>query len=251
MSTKKKAAKKAVARRPAAKKAAKKTTARKASAKKAPVRKAVAKKAPVRKAAATKTAKNAPVRKAAAKKAAKKAPVRKAVAKKTAKKAPARKAAAKNVAKRPAPKRVRAPVRTPAGPTRVTTAPPDWRAATLARLRALIREAAPAAIEEPKWGGTPTWSQDGLITTGETYKQVVKLTFAHGAALPDPKRLFNASLAGGTRRAIDLREGESIDADAFKALVRAAVAHNAARVAAAKAKRSAGRKKRAADESEE
>ena len=249
MSTKKKAAKKATARRPAAKKAAKKTTARKASTKKAPARKAVAKK----------TAKKAPARSAAsrkvAKKTAKKAPARKAaarkVAKQTVRKAPARKAAAKKAAKRPASNRGGAPVRTPAGPTRVTTAPPDWRAATLARVRALIREADPQATETPKWGGTPTWEHDGLITTGETYRQVVKLTFAHGAALPDPKRLFNASLAGGTRRAIDLREGESIDADAFKALVRAAVAHNAARVAAAKAKRSAGRKTRAADESEE
>lgn len=141
--------------------------------------------------------------------------------------------------------------KTTAGPPRVTVAPPDWRVATLERLRTLILEAAPDAIEEPKWGGTPTWSLGGLITTGETYQKVVKLTFAHGAALPDPERLFNASLAGGTRRAIDVREGETIDATAFKALVRAAVAHNAARVAAAKAKRGAGKRKRAAEDGEQ
>ncbi|MDQ8165679.1 MAG: DUF1801 domain-containing protein [Gemmatimonadota bacterium] len=109
----------------------------------------------------------------------------------------------------------------------------DWRAETLARMRALIFAADPAMIEEQKWKkpsngmkGVPAWSHGGLICTGETYKQVVKLTFARGASLPDPAHLFNASLEGGTRRAIDIREGETIDARAFKALVKAAVAEN-------------------------
>jgi hypothetical protein len=102
----------------------------------------------------------------------------------------------------------------------------DWRGETLARVRALIHEAAPEVIEEWKWRGVPVWSQGGIICTGETYKSVVKLTFAKGAALEDPSRLFNASLDGNTRRAIDLREGGTIDAEAFKALVRAAVALN-------------------------
>lgn len=111
----------------------------------------------------------------------------------------------------------------------------DWRAKTLARMRALIFEAVPAMTEEQKWKkpsngmvGVPAWSHGGLICTGETYKQVVKLTFARGASLPDPARLFNASLEGGTRRAIDIREGETINARAFKALVKAAVAANTA-----------------------
>ena len=101
----------------------------------------------------------------------------------------------------------------------------DWRGKTLGRLRALIREADPDVVEEWKWGG-PVWSHDGLITTGETYKSVVKLTFARGAALKDPSGLFNSSLEGNTRRAIDVREGEKIDEKAFKTLVRAAVAMN-------------------------
>ena len=105
----------------------------------------------------------------------------------------------------------------------------DWRGATLARMRTLIREAVPDAVEEWKWRGTPVWSHQGILCTGETYKAVVKLTFAHGAALPDPKQLFNASLEGGTRRAIDIREGETVDARAFKALVKAAAARNAAK----------------------
>jgi hypothetical protein len=105
----------------------------------------------------------------------------------------------------------------------------DWRGETLARLRALIREAVPDVAEQWKWRGVPVWYRDGMICTGETYKQVVKLTFAKGAALPDPARLFNASLEGNTRRAIDLREGEAVDAEAFKALIRAAAALNAAR----------------------
>ena len=115
----------------------------------------------------------------------------------------------------------------------------DWRAATLERMRTLIKEAAPDAIEEVKWAkatspGVPTWSHDGLICTGETYKKVVKLTFAKGASLKDPKRLFNSSLDGNTRRAIDIQEGETVDAAAFKALVREAVALNKAGTSKAK-----------------
>ena len=102
-----------------------------------------------------------------------------------------------------------------------------WRGATLARMRALILEADPAMVEEWKWMGTPVWSHDGIVCTGESYKKVVKLTFAKGASLPDPKRLFNSSLEGNTRRAIDIAEGEAIDAAAFKTLIKAAVAHNA------------------------
>jgi hypothetical protein len=104
----------------------------------------------------------------------------------------------------------------------------DWRGKTLARMRKLIREADPEVVEEWKWRGTPVWSHDGILCTGESYKSVVKLTFAKGAALKDPARLFNASLEGNTRRAIDIREGEAVDADAFKALIRAAVALNTA-----------------------
>jgi hypothetical protein len=111
----------------------------------------------------------------------------------------------------------------------------DWREATLARMRALILEADPEMIEERKWKkpsnnmvGVPVWSHDGLVCTGETYKNVVKLTFARGAGIPDPSHLFNAGLEGGTRRAIDIREGEKIDARAFKALIKAAVAQNGA-----------------------
>ena len=102
-----------------------------------------------------------------------------------------------------------------------------WRAETLARMRALIHEADPDVTEEVKWMGTPVWSHDGIICTGEAYKQVVKLTFAKGASIPDPKGLFNSSLEGNTRRAIDIREGEKVDARAFKTLIKAAVARNA------------------------
>jgi hypothetical protein len=102
-----------------------------------------------------------------------------------------------------------------------------WRGETLARMRALILEADPEAIEEVKWMGTPVWSHNGIICTGEAYKQVVKLTFAKGASIPDPSRLFNSSLEGNTRRAIDIREGEKVDARAFKTLIKAAVARNA------------------------
>ena len=101
----------------------------------------------------------------------------------------------------------------------------DWRGETLARMRQLIRDADPGVMEEWKWE-TPVWSHDGIICTGETYKGKVKLTFAKGASLPDPKRLFNSSLEGNTRRAIDIAEGEAVDAAAFKALVRAAVELN-------------------------
>ena len=103
----------------------------------------------------------------------------------------------------------------------------DWRGETLRRMRKLIKEAAPGVAEEWKWMGTPVWSHDGIVCTGESYKQVVKLTFAKGASLADPTRLFNASLDGNTRRAIDIHEGEEIDAAAFKALIGAAVALNA------------------------
>jgi hypothetical protein len=110
----------------------------------------------------------------------------------------------------------------------------DWRGSTLQRLRELIREADPQVVEEWKWAkatspGTPVWSHDGGICTGETYKQVVKLTFFQGASLPDPAGLFNSSLEGKTRRAIDIREGEEVDEGAFKSLIREAVAFNAKR----------------------
>jgi hypothetical protein len=109
----------------------------------------------------------------------------------------------------------------------------DWRGKTLSTMRKLIKDADPAVVEEVKWvkatnPGVPTWSHDGIICTGETYKAVVKLTFAKGASLPDPAKLFNASLEGNTRRAIDIREGEPVDARAFKALIKAAVAFNTA-----------------------
>ncbi len=104
----------------------------------------------------------------------------------------------------------------------------DWRGETLARVRALIRQADPEVVEEWKWRGVPVWSHAGILCTGETYKAAVKLTFAKGAALPDPKGLFNSSLDGNTRRAIDIREGEAIDEAALTALIRAAVALNTA-----------------------
>jgi hypothetical protein len=105
----------------------------------------------------------------------------------------------------------------------------DWRGETLARVRALVKEADPGVVEEWKWRGVPTWSHDGIICTGETYKKVVKMTFAKGASLEDPAGLFNSSLEGNTRRAIDIHEGEEIDEDALKALVGAAVELNTAR----------------------
>lgn len=102
----------------------------------------------------------------------------------------------------------------------------DWRGETLGRMRALIHEADPDVVEEWKWMGTPVWSHDGIICTGESYKQIVKLTFAKGASLSDPAGLFNSSLDGNVRRAIDIKDGEHIDEPAFKALIVAAVAHN-------------------------
>jgi hypothetical protein len=102
----------------------------------------------------------------------------------------------------------------------------DWRGATLGRMRKLIREADPNVVEEWKWMGTPVWSHDGIICTGESYKSVVKLTFAKGASLQDPAHLFNSSLDGNVRRAIDIHEGEEVDGPAFKTLVRAAIALN-------------------------
>ena len=105
----------------------------------------------------------------------------------------------------------------------------DWRGKTLGRMRKLIKEADPDVVEEWKWRGVPVWSHDGIICTGESYKTVVKLTFAKGASLKDPARLFNASLDGNTRRAIDIHEGEEVDAATFKALVRQAIALNSSR----------------------
>jgi hypothetical protein len=103
----------------------------------------------------------------------------------------------------------------------------DWRGDTLARMRALIHEALPDVVEEWKWMGTPVWERDGIICTGESYKSIVKLTFAKGAALEDPAKLFNSSLDGKVRRALDIHEGAEVDAEAFKALIRAAAAFNA------------------------
>jgi hypothetical protein len=103
----------------------------------------------------------------------------------------------------------------------------DWRGDTLARVRALVKEADPEVVEEWKWRGTPVWEHDGIVCTGETYKAVVKMTFFKGASLEDPNGLFNSSLEGNTRRAIDIHEGEQIDEEALKELVRSAVALNA------------------------
>jgi hypothetical protein len=119
----------------------------------------------------------------------------------------------------------------------------DWRGETLARIRILIKQADPEVVEEWKWRGVPVWSHGGIICTGETYKNVVKVTFAKGASLDDPSGLFNASLEGNTRRAIDFHEGDKIDEKALKALIRAAVAHNASVRAAARPLRSQKRPK--------
>ena len=142
----------------------------------------------------------------------------------TAKRAPESAAASKNIAKR-------------------IQELGDWRGETLARVRQLIHDADPEVQEEWKWtkpssGGTPVWSHDGGVCTGETYKQVVKLTFFRGASLPDPQKLFNSSLEGNTRRAIDIREGERLDEAAFKELIRSAVAANSA----ARARRASAKK---------
>lgn len=120
----------------------------------------------------------------------------------------------------------------------------DWRGDTLAQVRQLIHDADPDIVEEWKWMGTPVWSHDGIVCTGESYKQVVKLTFASGAALEDPKKLFNSSLEGNTRRAIDIKEGEKINQAAFKQLIRAAVAANAEVLAKRAVKKSKSAKKR-------
>jgi hypothetical protein len=106
----------------------------------------------------------------------------------------------------------------------------DWRGTTLSRIRNLIKQADPGVVEEWKWRGVPVWSHDGLICTGETYKNLVKMTFSRGASLTDPSRLFNSSLEGNARRAIDVHDGEEIDEESFKALIRAAVALNRASV---------------------
>jgi len=113
----------------------------------------------------------------------------------------------------------------------------DWRGETLAHLRQLIHDADPDIVEEWKWMGTPVWSHDGIVCTGESYKQVVKLTFARGASIEDPKKLFNSSLEGNVRRAIDVREGEKINEAAFKKLIRTAVAENSAVLAERAAKK--------------
>jgi len=120
----------------------------------------------------------------------------------------------------------------------------DWRGETLARVRMLIKQADPEVVEEWKWGG-PVWSHDGIICTGETYKKVVKLTFAKGAALEDPSGVFNSSLEGNTRRAVDFHEGDRIDEKAFKALIRAAVALNTSMRATARPARSQTRQRSA------
>jgi hypothetical protein len=112
----------------------------------------------------------------------------------------------------------------------------DWRGETLGRMRKLIHEADPDVVEEWKWMGTPVWSHDGIICTGESYKNVVKLTFAKGASLKDPARLFNSSLEGNVRRAIDIHQGEDVDASDFKALVQQAIALNSSRKPKSKSK---------------
>ena len=121
----------------------------------------------------------------------------------------------------------------------------DWRGETLARIRTLVKQADPEVVEEWKWSGVPVWSHAGMICTGETYKNVVKMTFAKGASLEDPSDLFNASLEGNTRRAIDFHEGDKIDEQALKALIRAAVALNTSARAAARPVRSQERPKSA------
>lgn len=119
----------------------------------------------------------------------------------------------------------------------------DWRGPVLARMRALIHEAIPGVVEEWKWMGTPVWSLDGILCTGESYKAAVKLTFPKGASLPDPARLFNASLDGNARRAIDIHEGDVVDAEAFKSLIRAAAALNVTKPSKTAAKKLATRAK--------
>ncbi|MBE7185908.1 MAG: DUF1801 domain-containing protein [Methylobacterium mesophilicum] len=121
----------------------------------------------------------------------------------------------------------------------------DWRGETLARIRALVKEAEPEVAEEVKWRGVPVWSRHGIICTGETYKSTVKMTFAKGAALDDPTGLFNSSLEGNVRRAIDFREGERIDEEALKALIRAAVSLNLSKTPAASRKKASAKPREA------
>jgi hypothetical protein len=178
------------------------------------------------------------------KSAAKKAVGKKLTAKKTV---PEKTVAKKTVAKKTAPKMTSAKTTTAASKSAAGGSPSrlidariaelnDWRGATLARMRALIQRADPDVVEEWKWRGVPVWSHTGIICTGETYKSVVKLTFAKGASLDDPAHLFNSSLDGNVRRAIDLHEGDEIDEVAFQALVRAAVNLNASAPAKRRAK---------------
>jgi hypothetical protein len=177
------------------------------------------------------TKKNAVVKKTSARKpvasktAAKKAPLKNVAKKAVPKKSAAPKSGAKKTAARPA---TSSPSRKP--PSQLIDARiaelGDWRGETLSRLRALIKEVAPEVIEEWKWRGVPAWYQDGMICTGETYKAVVKMTFAKGAALDDPARLFNSSLEGNVRRAIDFHEGEAINEEALKILIRGAISAN-------------------------
>ena len=129
----------------------------------------------------------------------------------------------KKTAKKTAPAKAESPSRLIDGRIRELS---DWRGEMLAHVRALIKQADPGVIEEWKWRGVPVWEHDGIICTGETYKDVVKLTFAKGASLDDPRKLFNSSLEGNMRRAIDIREGEKVNESAFKTLIRAAVALN-------------------------
>jgi hypothetical protein len=177
------------------------------------------------------TKKNAVVKKtsaskpAASKTAAKKAPLKNDAKKSAPKKRAAPKSGAKKTAPRPA-----TSLPSSKSPAQLIDARiaelGDWRGETLSRLRALIKEVAPEVIEEWKWRGVPVWYQDGMICTGETYKAVVKMTFAKGAALDDPARLFNSSLEGNVRRAIDFHQGEAINEEALKALIRGAISAN-------------------------
>lgn len=163
----------------------------------------------------------------------KKATPKKAAAKNaTPKKAATKKAAAKKAARRPTARKLSTP-KTPAKPGSASAMIDarilelgDWRGEKLAQIRALIKDTVPDVIEEWKWRGTPVWERRGILCTGETYKSVVKMTFAKGASLPDPSKLFNSSLDGNVRRAIDLREGDALNKKALAALIRAAVALN-------------------------
>tara|TARA_B110001454_G_C12723340_1_gene436788 strand:- start:6590 stop:7021 length:432 start_codon:yes stop_codon:yes gene_type:complete len=139
----------------------------------------------------------------------------------------------KKTAKKVVKKTVKKTVVSPAGNSKAVDArikeQKDWRGTTVAHMRSLIKEALPNVTEDLKWAGVPVWYSNGIICTGETYKMVVKLTFAYGAKLKDPKKLFNSSLEGNTRRAIDIKEGEKINETAFKALVKEAAAFNASK----------------------